>query len=54
MAHWYEDRLTKRTEQMPLIFAEKLGFTGKPKGKTRRTGVPRRRVAPKFGSSRAG
>ena len=49
MAHWYEERLTKRTEAMPLIFAEKLGLTGKPKGgKSRRPGVPRRRVASKF------
>jgi hypothetical protein len=53
MAHWYEERLTKRTEAMPLIFADKLGLLGDKK-KPRRTGVPRRRVAPKFVGDRSG
>lgn len=46
MALWYEERLDKRTEAMPLIFAGQLGLLGKPKRK--KPGVPRRRLAPKY------
>ena len=53
MAHWYEERLTHRTEAMPLIFADKLGFMGDGKPKRQRPG--RRRLAPRYaGDKRAG
>jgi hypothetical protein len=49
MAHWYERRLTQRTEAMPLIFAKQLGLGGdKPGRKPRGSGAPRRRLAPRY------
>jgi hypothetical protein len=56
MAHWYERRLTKRAEALPLIFAEQLGFIKSgPKKPARRAGAPRRRIAPRYaGDTRGG
>jgi hypothetical protein len=43
MAHWYEDRLTRRAEALPGIFAVQLGLADDPTKKKRRKRRPHRR-----------
>jgi hypothetical protein len=52
MAHWYEERLTKRAEALPGMFATKLGLVKERPGPDRRRGrggqPPRRRPTPRL------